>query len=132
MSAVTLLNPSAIAQPLGAYSQALLCRGAGDWLHLSGQIGVSPSGELAPDVQQQAENVWSNIIAILRDAGMTASDLIKITTYGTSPDALAVVGAVRSRYLNQHRPASTVVVVSALARPEWLVEVDAVAFRADA
>lgn len=130
MSAVSLLNPEAIAKPLGAYSQAVLCRGEGAWLQVSGQIGVAPDGSLPEDVAAQAENVWRNLVAVLRDAGMEVSDLIKITTYVTDAEALAVAGAVRARYLGEHRPASTAVVVKALAAPGWLVEIDAVAFKA--
>lgn len=129
MSAVTLLNPVAIATPLGAYSQAVLCRGEGHWLQVSGQIGAAPDGSLPDSVEAQAENVWNNLLAVLREAGMTVSDLVKITTYVVDAAALPVASAVRARYIGEHRPASTVVVAQALASPEWLIEIEAVAFK---
>jgi enamine deaminase RidA (YjgF/YER057c/UK114 family) len=101
----------------------------------------------------QAERAWSNLLAVLGEAGLGVEHLVKVTTYVTDPALLGEFSAVRAKYLGQAgsgaaqpgatrpdaarpgaarpdvaRPASTLVIVKALARPEWLVEVEAVAF----
>jgi 2-iminobutanoate/2-iminopropanoate deaminase len=124
------MNPSSIVAPMGPYSQAMLTPGSGHWLHIAGQIGVRPDGELADGVEAQTEAVWSNIVALLAAAGMTVDHLVKINSYLVDPAHVPTFGAVRARFLGDARPASTLVVVAALARPQWLVEVEAVAWKA--
>lgn len=125
-----IINPPQIAPPLGAYSQGVLVSGGGRWLHIAGQVGVRPDGSLARGVVEQTQVAWANVIEVLREAGMDASHLVKINTYVTDQAYLADVAKVRLACLGDARPASTVVVTNALARPEWLVEIDAVAFGA--
>ena len=123
-------NPTSQAAPLGAYSNGISAPGSGRWLHVAGQIGVQPEGSVPADFAAQAEAAWHNLVGVLADAGMTASDLVKVTHYLVRADDLKDYNAVRSRYLGAARPASTLVIVQALARAEWLVEVEAVAWRA--
>ena len=127
----TTLNPPSIAAPVGAYSHAVVTPAGGRWLHVSGQVGIAPDGSLAAGFEAQAETVWSNLVAILAAAGMTVNDLVKVSTYLVSGDSLAALNPIRTRYLGSARPASTLVVVKSLARPEWLIEVEVVAHRAD-
>jgi enamine deaminase RidA (YjgF/YER057c/UK114 family) len=68
-------------------------------------------------------------MAILKDAGMDVTCLVKITTFLTDDSNLAENAKVRAGFLGSARPASTLLVVKALARPEWMIEVEAVAFR---
>lgn len=128
--ATHLLNPTNISAPLGAYSQGVLTEGAGRWLHIAGQVGVAPDGELAQGFEAQAHAAWRNIMAMLRAAEMDAGDLVKVVTYLTDAAHVPLLGPVRMGYMGQARPASTLIVAQALARPEWLVEVEAVAFQA--
>lgn len=123
-------NPASISPPLGAYSNGVSAPAQGRWLHIAGQVGVRPDGSLATGVADQADAAWSSLLAILADAGMGVDDLVKVTHYLVDPAALAEYGPVRSRYLGAARPASTLLVVAALAKPEWLVEIDAIAWRA--
>lgn len=127
----TILNPPSIAAPVGAYSHAIVTPAGGRWLHVSGQVGIRPDGSLANGFEAQAETVWSNLVAILEAAGMTVNDLVKVSTYLVSGDSLAALNPIRTRYLGAARPASTLVVVKSLAKPEWLIEVEVVAHRAD-
>ncbi len=123
------LNPSAVCPPVGLYSQAILTVGAGRWLHISGQIGVRPDGKLAEGFSEQADVAWSNVQAILRAADMDVADLVKVVTYLTDVDNMPAFGPVRTKYLGDARPASTLVIVKSLARPDWFVEIEAVAFK---
>lgn len=127
--ASTKLNPSAIAPPVGAYSHGVLAPAAGEWLHISGQIGVLPDGVLAIGFAEQARAAWSNLVAILDTANMSVSHLVKVTTFMTEAGDLKDLNPVRSGFLGDARPASTLLIVKALARPEWLIEVEAVAYR---
>lgn len=130
----TRINPATIAPPAGAYSHgalapATLTSAKGQWLHISGQIGTLPDGALASGFAAQAHAAWSNIMAILAAADMDVHDLVKVTSYLVNTDDLKDFAPVRALFLNDARPASTVVVVKALVRPEWLIEIEAVACR---
>jgi 2-iminobutanoate/2-iminopropanoate deaminase len=129
MSAARTIQPADVAPPIGAYSQAILTEGAGQSLHIAGQVGLDGQGRLAEGFEAQAEAAWKNIVAILAAAGMGPHHLVKITTFMTDPAHLPLLAPVRSRYLGAARPASTLVFVRALARPEWLVEIEATAWR---
>jgi len=127
---VQLLNPPEVSQPIGPYSQAVHVSGAGRWLHIAGQIGADAQGRVAPDFQGQADQAWKNVVALLKAADMDVSHLIKVVTYLTREEDVPAMGPVRLAYLGEARPAATMVIAKALARKEWLVEVEAVAFRA--
>ncbi|MEO8858854.1 MAG: RidA family protein [Burkholderiaceae bacterium] len=126
---LTLHNPATIAPPAGAYSNGVSASG-GRWLHIAGQIGLSPDGNMPADLQAQSHNAWRNLLAVLRDADMDVADLVKVNHFLVEAADMGAYASVRSGYLGQARPASTVLIVKALAKPGWLVEIDAVAWRA--
>lgn len=123
------LNPAGITAPLGAYSHGVVAPANGRWLHVAGQIGVRADGSLPVGFAEQAEIAWQNLVAVLAAAQMNVNDLVKITTFVTDASGLPQFAAVRTRFLGDVRPASTLLVVAALARPEWLLEIEAVACR---
>jgi 2-iminobutanoate/2-iminopropanoate deaminase len=98
-------------------------------LHTSGVVPVAPDGQVPDDLAEQAEVVWANLGAILAEAGMTTDDVVSMTTFVVQGQELGPVMAVRDRVLGGHLAASTLVVVPALARPEWRVEIALVAAR---
>ena len=124
------INPSTTAPPTGSYSHGVVTPGSGQWLYVAGQIGLLPDGTLADGFALQAKAAWQNLIHVLGAADMDASHLVKVTTYLVDAQHLKELNAVRSVFLGSERPASTLVVVQALAKPEWLFEVEAVAWRA--
>ncbi|OUL98404.1 RidA family protein [Variovorax sp. JS1663] len=125
------INPSTVPAPAGPYSQAVRVSAPGQWLHVSGQIGVRADGSLADGVEAQATVAWQNLLALLDAAGMGVQHLVKLGTFLVDREHLARVNPVRARFLGDARPASTLIVARELARPEWLFEIEAVAFRAD-
>jgi enamine deaminase RidA (YjgF/YER057c/UK114 family) len=125
-----LFNPKASAAPNGVYSHGVIVPANARWLHVAGQTGTRPDGSIPATVEEQTEAVWQNILAVLAEGGMAVADIVKITTFLTRQDSYAKFAPIRAKYLGSHRPASTLLVVSALARPEFLVEVEAVAAKA--
>jgi 2-iminobutanoate/2-iminopropanoate deaminase len=123
------IRPADIAPPAANYAHAVLTEGATRWLHTSGVVPVAPEGTTPDDLAEQADVVWSNIGAMLRDADMSPADIVSITTYVVVGEELGPVMAARDAALGGHRAASTLVTVPALARPEWRMEIAIVAAR---
>ena len=120
-------NPSAIAAAFSSYSLAVEAPAQARWLYVSGQVGVTPDGAFANGPEAQMEAAWRNVLAILDSAGMGAGDLVKVTAYLTRAEDTGLYRQVRDRMLGGAEPASTLLVISALAHPDWLVEIEAVA-----
>ena len=125
-------NPKSVAAPIGTYSHGIEAPPNARWLHVAGQIGVRPDGSVPATLEEQTEVVWQNILAVLADAGMGIGDVVKITSFLTRFENFPKFAQMRARYLGSHRPASTLLVISSLARPEFLVEVEAIAAKASA
>ncbi len=103
---------------------------AGDVVYLRGQIGQdldTRENVGVGDVEAQAERAMANIDLLLREAGGTIADVVKVIVYLTDIRFREPVYRVMGRWLRGVHPVSTGIVVSALARPEWLVEIDATA-----
>ena len=81
-------------------------------------------------IEAQADACWRNIVAILAEADMDVGDLVKITTYLVNADHIAAAGEARARYFGDARPASATIIVKALVKPEWVIEIEAVAAKA--
>jgi 2-iminobutanoate/2-iminopropanoate deaminase len=120
-------NPSSIHAPLGLYSHTVVVPGGTELLFISGQVGVRPDGSTPPTIAEQADQVFANIVALLRFHGLVPSDIVKLTTFMVAGQDGDAVRAARLKYLGSHRPTSTAVFVSGLVDPAWLVEVEAVA-----
>jgi enamine deaminase RidA (YjgF/YER057c/UK114 family) len=121
------ITPAAICPPLASYSRAVEVPPNARWLYVSGQLGIAPDGTVPASCVEQAEACFANLLAILADAGMGTDDLVRLNTYLTDPDDRADYMAVRDRHVTGRPPASTLLVVRALARPEFKIEIEAVA-----
>jgi enamine deaminase RidA (YjgF/YER057c/UK114 family) len=107
--------------------QAVVANGV---VYLRGQVGqdLDTSASVGPgDVEAQAEQAMANIKTLLEEAGGTLDDIVKVVVYLTDIRYREPVYRVTGRWLKGVYPVSTGIVVSALARPEWLVEIDATA-----
>lgn len=122
-----LFNPKSISAPNGTYSHGALLPQPGQLLYVAGQVAIKPDGSIPDGLEAQAEVVWGNVLAVLAEGGMSVANLVKINSYITRAEDFPKFAAIRAKYLGAHRPASTLVVVSALANPKFLVEVEAVA-----
>ncbi len=120
-------NPGAIAAAFSRYSLGVEAPATARWLYVSGQVGVAPDGAFANGPEAQMEAAWRNVLAILDAAGMGPGDLVKVTVFLTRAEDVGLYREVRDRMLAGAEPASTLIVISALAHPDWLVEIEAVA-----
>lgn len=120
-------TPKSIAAPSSPYSHAVEVPAGARTLHISGQIGIKPDGSAAEGIEAQVEQAWKNLVAILEEAGMGVEDIVRTTTFVTKPDYVAATRPVRAKYLGDLKPASTMLVVAALARPELFFELEAMA-----
>jgi len=126
-----LYNPKTISAPIGQYSHAAEFPTAARSVHIAGQFGLEKDGTTPPNFSAQAEIVWSNISEILHDADMECSDIVKVNTYLVDVSDLAESSKVRIKYLGEHAPAATTVIVAGLLRPEWLIEVEVIAAKGE-
>ena len=121
-----LINSSDAPQPLASYSQAVEVSGYKRLLFVSGQIGMSQEGQTPTDFPSQCRLAWRNIMAQLRAADMSAGNLVKVTTFLADRQYGFVNRQIRQEFLDDHRPAATVV-VAGLFDEKWLIEIEAIA-----
>lgn len=105
----------------------MVSEGTGRWLHTSGIGPVRSDGSVPDDLAEQAEAVWSSLLALLADAGLATTDVVSVTTYAVVGNDLGVIMAARDRALGGHRCSSILVPVPALATDTWRLEIALVA-----
>jgi 2-iminobutanoate/2-iminopropanoate deaminase len=120
-----------IAAQIGAYSDAVETGSNLRWLLTSGTPGLQMNGDLPTDITGQTELAWKHILRMLARAGMTVADVVKVTQYLTRPEDIPAYSKVRTRFLGEARPASMLLVIPQLVRPEFLVEVEIIAAKAE-
>ena len=123
------IAPTSIAPPAANYAHGILSSASSQVLHISGTVGTRPDGTISDDVAEQATEVWRSIAAICAEAQMSVDDIVSITTYAVAGQPLAGVMAARDAALGGRRVASVLITVPALVRPEWKMEIAAVAMR---
>ena len=118
-----------VAVRIGPYGDGVEAAPNQRWLFTAGTPGMDASGKLPADITLQAELAWGNILKLLEKAGMSVHDLVKITQYLIRAEDIPAYAKVRARVLGDARPASMLMVVAALPRPDFLIEIEAVAAR---
>jgi enamine deaminase RidA (YjgF/YER057c/UK114 family) len=103
----------------------------GDLIFVAGQVSIDRDGNLVGegDVRAQTEQVFANLEAVLKAAGSHLGNVGKLTVFTTKLEYRPIIHEIRTKVFANSGilPASTLAVVTSLARPEWLVEVEAVA-----
>jgi 2-iminobutanoate/2-iminopropanoate deaminase len=119
-----------LAEPISHYTDGVE---AGGFLYISGMLPMDAAGELVGvgDVIRQSEQVLDNVGAVLTAAGASFDDVVRVGVYVRHMADRELINTVRRRYFGDSRPASALVEVSALAHPDALVEIEAVASLAD-
>lgn len=127
---VKFRNPDQVVTPKGYTHAVEIDLGTSKMLIISGQVALDKEGNLVGkgDLAKQSEQVFTNIKAIVEDAGGTMSDLVKIGIFMLDASQVTTLRDVRDRFINiKQRPASTLVQVSRLYRDDLLIEIEATA-----
>ena len=108
---------------IGAYSQAIEANG---FIYTSGQIALLPNGEfLDSDIKSQTKQVCENLKAVLNEAGVELSNVVKTTIFLANIDDFVAVNEIYGEYFS-HKPARSTVAVQTLPK-NALVEIECVA-----
>jgi len=119
-----LVKCRAVAQPIGPYSLAVRSE---NLVFVSGTVGWRPDGSVPSDIREQCRQMYENIRQVLGSAGSSLEDVVSTTTYLVNASDYQALNEIRAQYFKNDPPASAVVVVKELVRPDLLVEVEAVA-----
>ena len=127
---IDFVNPPDLCPTFG-WTHVVSSRG-GKTIHISGQVGINAKGEVVGkgDMKAQTEQAFKNIQIALTAVGATFNDVVKTSIFvvGLKQEHVPIIREVRSRYVSaNHPPASTLVGVSALVGPDWLIEIEATA-----
>ncbi|HYL97435.1 MAG TPA: RidA family protein [Blastocatellia bacterium] len=126
-----LFNPEMLSKPMG-YSHAAEVS-AGRTIYIAGQVSLDASGQLVGegDFAAQVQQVFKNLKAAVEAAGGTFSDVVKMNIYcvdRVERSQLPALRTIRDQFVNTEAPpVSTLIFIRDLVRPEWLIEIDAVA-----
>lgn len=123
-------NPEGVT-PAPFYSYGVETSGPGRTLYISGQVGQRPDGSVAEGMRAQAEVAAANLQAVLAGAGMDLTDVAKMTIYLTDETQMGEFQAGAASLVVQPPAAVTLLVIKALASPALLVEIEAIAFKAE-
>ncbi len=125
------LNPDGIRAPFGNYSHGVITPPGVRLVFCSGQLGIRADETVPDTVEEQAECCFENISAILGEAGMDFKNVVRLGAFVTRRQDMRGYMRVRDRYVGAPPPASTLVIVTGFTRPEFLVEVEAIAAGGD-
>ncbi|WP_353645571.1 RidA family protein [Mesorhizobium sp. WSM2239] len=121
------LTPKTIRPPFARYSHGVEIPAGKRLVLCSGQLGIRPDDLVPDDAGEQANLCFANIAAILGEAGLTLFDIVRINAYVTDRAYLRAYMDVRDKLFADPAPASTLMIVSGFARPEFKVEIEVVA-----
>ncbi len=121
------VNPPELAKPTG-YTHVVEVVG-GRTLYISGQVAVDRTGAVVGkgDLKAQTRQVFENLKSALTASGATLDDVVKITVFMSDISQVQTVRDVRDGYFKKNPPASSAVEVTRLVRPEFMIEIEAVA-----
>src|SRR4029453_581311 len=101
---ISYSNPAGVHAPLGLYSHTASVPEGTELIFLSGQLGVRPDGSTPATMEEQADQVFANIVALLKAHGLDASSIVKLTTFMVAGGNGDAVRAARLKHLGSHRP----------------------------
>ena len=128
MPTIEKFNAPGLFEP-ATYSQGVKVTQAQTVLFLSGQVAYTADGSPAfrGDFKAQARGAYEAIKALVESQGGTMNSIVKITTYVTDMRYRVDLAPIREEFFGKKGPASTLVEISALAHPDWMIEIEAIA-----
>ncbi|WP_024506361.1 RidA family protein [Bradyrhizobium sp. ARR65] len=125
------LSPPSIRPPFAHYSHGIAVPAGHRLVFTSGQLGIGPDEKIPAGGEAQAELCFANIAAILAEDGMRLADVVHLNAYVTAREHMAGYMRSRDRQFPGTPPSSTLVIVSGFTRPEFVVEIEAIAAALD-
>jgi len=124
-----VIQPKTLNDPRPRYSQGIVVTKPGTLLFIAGQTASDKDGNVVGtgDIEAQAHQVFKNLSAVLKEAGGSLDNLVMTTTYITDRKYREGYNRVRTQYYKKSSPTSTLVIVSGLAHPDYLIEIAGVA-----
>jgi reactive intermediate/imine deaminase len=121
-----IIQPDQASRPKGSWSQGVK---VGDLLFVAGQVGENEEGVIIHphDAGRQAELAFANIRNVVESAGGVVEDITKITAFLVNVEDFPAYDRARRQFFGQSFPASSTVIVKALANPDFLLEIEAIA-----
>ena len=118
-----------LAQPSGHFSHATMAAAEGRMVFISGMTSRRPDGSIAGigDIEAQTRQVCENLKAAVEEAGGTLDDICRVDVYVRNMEHLDLIHKVRREYFKAPAPASTMVEVTKMVSPEYLIEISAIA-----
>ena len=125
----TILQPSTLHTPFSSYSHGIAVDGTSRIVFCAGQVAGDVEGNLVGkgDFDAQGEQVMSNLIDVLAEAGASFADVVKLTTYVVKQEDAQKGRDLVGRHFTSDPPANTICVLLGLAHPDFLVEIEAIA-----
>jgi enamine deaminase RidA (YjgF/YER057c/UK114 family) len=121
------LSPSSIRPPLARYSHGIAVPAGHRLVFTAGQLGIDRDERIPVDSEAQADLCFANIAAILAEDGMTLANIVRLSVYVTAREHMQGYRLARDRHFPGTPPSTTLLMVSGLARPEFVVEIEAIA-----
>jgi len=124
---VEYTNPPTLSSPTGYTHVVQVHRGR--TVYIAGQVAFDKSGNLVGkgDFAAQATQVFENLKLALATAGATFDNLVKVTTFVTDLSQIQALREIRAKYYGKNAPASTLVQITQLASPAFMIEIEAIA-----
>ncbi|MGB6536006.1 MAG: RidA family protein [Xanthobacteraceae bacterium] len=127
------VSSESIRKPIGVFSQATVTEAKGRLVFVSGMTARRPDGSIAGvgDIEAQTRQVCENIKAAVEGAGGTLDDVCRVDVFVRNMEHFDSIHKVRREYFRPPLPASTMVEVSKMVSPDYLIEINAIAVIAD-
>ena len=126
---MSAIIPKSIHPPFANYAHGVEVPAGGRIIRTSGQLGITANGETPAEAYEQAVICFANIRAVLAEKDMSAANVVHLTAYVTAREHMGGYMKARDEFTSvcEEPPASTLLIVSGFTRPEFLVEVEAMA-----
>jgi 2-iminobutanoate/2-iminopropanoate deaminase len=123
------LETARIREPNGHFSQATTIEATGKLVFISGMTSRRPDGSIAGigDVEEQTRQVCENVKAAVEEAGGTLDDICRVDVYVRNMEHFDIIHRVRREYFQPPLPASTMVEITKMTSPDYLIEINAIA-----
>ncbi|HVJ44204.1 MAG TPA: RidA family protein [Dongiaceae bacterium] len=121
------LSPASIRAPLARYSHGIAVPADHRLVITAGQLGIAPDETIPADSEGQADLCFANIAAILAEDGMTMANIVRLSVYVTGREHMDGYRRARDRQFPGTPPTTTLIVVAGLVRPEFVIEIEAIA-----